>query len=138
MCKLIKVDCKKILGLIVPIIIVVLTSSALSQTIEYPVEVTIKPISLTTSLGQRSAVEIIFKIPRGFWLGDNDPSTRIPSTTSVVMKIQDNFSFEKALFPKPKVVGIPVHKGTSRIFKGKLHVIVPYTVSKDLADGEYT
>jgi len=112
-------------------------SAMFSQTVENPVDVKIKLLTPTIRPGDRSAIEIIFKIPRGFWLGSNDPSTRLPAPTTVVMKQMVNFTFEKPLFPKPKVVGIPVHKGTSRIFKGEIHVIVPFTVYKNAPDGKY-
>ncbi len=114
------------------------SSAAISQTVENPVDIKIKPLTTTLRPGDKSAIEIIFKIPRGFWLGSNDPSTRIPAPTSIEMKQTENFNFEKPLFPKPKVVGIPVHKGTSKIYKGEIHVIVPFSIDKNTPDGEYT
>ena len=126
----------KIYFLIIAIILI-LSSASFSQTIENPIDISIKPLQNTLKAGDKSAIEFIFKVPRGFWLGDNDPSTRNPAPTKIVMKPVNNFTFMKALFPKAKVVGIPVHKGITRIFKGEVHVYVPFNIADNTPDGEY-
>ncbi len=73
----------------------------------------------TVTAGQQSALEMVFKVPRGFWLGDNDPSATIPPPTFNSMKSMENFEFGKALYPKPKERGVPVHKGKTRILKAR-------------------
>ncbi len=109
-----------------------------AQTIKNPIEVTIDAISPTIVPGQKSAIQIIFKIPRGFWLGDSDLSSRIPPPAFIEMQSIENFSFEEPLFPEPKVEGVPVHKGITHVYEGEIRAVVPFTTSKDLKDGEYT
>jgi Omp85 superfamily domain len=114
------------------------SNTSFSQTVENPVDITLKPISNIVAPGQQSALEMVFKIPRGFWLGDNDPSANIPPPTYIEMKSIEDIEFGEVLFPKPKVRGVPVHKGTTRIFDGKLHVIIPFITDASIPEGEYT
>ena len=117
--------------------ILFVASAALSQTVENPIDISMSPLNSTISPGQRSAVILVFRVPRGFWLGDNDPSARNPSGTIIEMEAQEHFEFEQPLFPTPVVTGVPVHKGVTNIFEGEVHVIVPYTTSEALPSGEY-
>lgn len=119
------------------IILLSFAGSIHSQTIENPVVISMRPVSSNISAGEPSAVEVVFKVPRGFWIGDNDLSTRIPAPTYIEMKSIEKFNFQKPQFPKPKVVGIPVHKGTSKIFKGEIHAIIPFLTDENLPDGDY-
>ncbi|MDP2365789.1 MAG: BamA/TamA family outer membrane protein, partial [Ignavibacteria bacterium] len=109
-----------------------------SQTIKNPIDVKINVVSSTIIPGQRSAVEIVFKIPRGFWLGDNNLSSRIPPPVYIEMKQIENFNFEKPLFPESRVEGVPVQKGITHVYEGEIRAVVPFTTSKYLKDGDYT
>lgn len=120
------------------LILLITINVANAQTIKNPILVEINPINSTISPGQRSVVEVVFSIPRGFWLGDNNQSSRIPPPVYIEMKPIQNFTFEDALYPTPKVEGVPVHKGITHVFEGEVRVIVPFTTSNDLKDGDYT
>ena len=138
MFKLINEDGKIIIGSILLTFIIFFTNSTLSQTVENPIDISIHPVNSTVSTGQQSALEMVFKVPRGFWLGDNDPSATIPPPTFITMKSIENFEFGEALFPNPKERGVPVHKGKTRIFEGKVHVIIPFITDASIPEGEYT
>lgn len=119
-------------------ILFIVSSIAHSQTIKNPIEVSMNAISPSINAGQRSAVEIVFKIPRGFWLGDSNLSSRIPPPVYIEIEPINGFSFEDPLFPKPKVEGVPVQKGITHVYEGEIKAVVPFTTNKDLNDGEYT
>ncbi|GMR24990.1 MAG: hypothetical protein BMS9Abin39_0264 [Ignavibacteria bacterium] len=138
MCKLLKENCKILIWSIVPMIIISFTNSTFSQTVENPIDISIKPINTIVTPGQQSALEMVFKVPRGFWLGDSDPSATIPPPTFIVMKSIENFEFGEALYPKPREKGVPVHKGKTRIFEGKVHVIIPFVTNTSIPEGDYT
>ncbi len=115
-----------------------ISPSIYSQTVENPIDISIAPISSVVNPGQQSALEMVFKVPRGFWLGNNNPSATIPPPTFIEMKSEKNFEFGDALFPEPRVKGVPVHKGTTQIYEGKVHIIIPFITDESLPDGEYT
>lgn len=108
-----------------------------SQTVEKPIEIKMEPLDENLVSGQTSAVIITFRIPQGFWLGDNDPSARIPSATIIDMEAPKSFIFEKPRFPEPEVRGVPVHLGITRVFTGEIKVIVPFRVTEDATPGKY-
>ena len=119
-------------------VISIISPSIFPQTIKNPIDVKMNAVNSTISPGQRSAVEIVFSIPRGFWLGDNNLSSRIPPPVYIEMTPIENINFEEPLFPESKVEGVPVHKGITHVFQGEIHVIVPFTTSNDLKEGDYT
>lgn len=123
---------------ILPIVSIFYISTSLSQTVENPLEIYMSPLETTLAPGQSSALTITFRIPRGFWLGDNDRSARIPSATVIDLQKQKYFLFEKPLFPEPEVRGVPVHLGITRVFTGEIKVIVPYKITEDAPPGDYT
>ncbi len=120
------------------LLIIVSSSAANSQTIQNPIEITVHPVNNTISAGEKSALEIIFKVPRGFWIGDNDLSSRMPPPTYIEMQTLDGFEFETALFPPAKISGVPVRKGVTQMYAGEVTAIVPFTTSENLKEGEYT
>jgi len=85
------------LHLIIPLLILLFTTSTDSQTVENPIDISIRPLSTTLIPGQQSALEMVFKVPRGFWLGDNNFSARVPPPTYIQMKSIENFVFGEAL-----------------------------------------
>ena len=117
--------------------ILCLATGAFSQTIEKPIEITMSPVSLTLHPGEHSAVIVAFRVPRGFWLGDNDPSARNPAGTLIEMQSQEHFAFERPQFPAPVVAGVPVRKGFTNIFQGEVRAVVSFTVDENIPDGEY-
>ncbi|MFQ5676358.1 MAG: hypothetical protein ACE5G1_10710, partial [bacterium] len=108
-----------------------------AQTVEHPIEITISPVDANLAPGASSALRITFRIPRGFWLGENDRSARIPAATIIDLQNQQYFSFGQPQFPQPEVRGVPVHLGITRVFTGAINVIVPFQVSGDAPAGEY-
>ena len=124
--------------LIIPTLILLFAATTVSQTVENPIDISIRPLSTTVIPGQQSALEMVFQVPRGFWLGDNDPSATIPPPTFIEMKLIENFEFGKALFPGPRERDVPVHKGKTRIFEGKVHVIIPFITDASIPEGKYT
>ncbi|MCH7772444.1 MAG: hypothetical protein IIA49_15755, partial [Bacteroidetes bacterium] len=124
--------------LIIPTLILLFAATTVSQTVENPIDISIRPLSTTVIPGQQSALEMVFQVPRGFWLGDNDPSATIPPPTFIEMKSIEYFEFGKALFPGPRERDVPVHKGKTRIFEGKVHVIIPFITNASIPEGDYT
>jgi len=114
-----------------------LPSVAIAQTPDHPVLVEMRPAAPTVAPGERSAVVVTFRIPRGFILGPNDPTERNPVGTAVAMVPLDHFSFEPAVFPEPGSIGIPVHKGNAPAFSGKISAVVPFTVDRNVPEGDY-
>jgi hypothetical protein len=107
-------------------------SVSLTQTVENPIEIYMNPLEATLAPGQSSALTITFRIPQGFWLGDNNRSARIPSATVIEMQKQKYFVFEQPRFPEPEVRGVPVHLGLTRVFTGEVKVIVPFKITETL------
>ncbi len=112
-------------------------SLVFGQTVEEPIEISLAAAHSSVSPGQNSALLVTFKIPQGFWLGEDDPSARIPAATVVEVEPQKYFSFGKAQFPMPEVRGVPVHLGLTRVFTGKITAVVPFQVSQDTPPGSY-
>lgn len=122
---------------LVLILSMIILKSGYSQTIEDPVIVTVTPVNQEIAPGGNGALKISFKIPSGFWMGDNDPSNRMPPPTMISIKPIEGFHFSDALFPKSIVAGVPVKKGTTTMYKGEVISIVPFTVDNNISDGRY-
>lgn len=114
------------------------TSSLYSQTVEKPFLIKLNPLERNVIRGENSALILTVMVPNGFWLGDNDPAARAPAATIIKMSPSNNFYFEKANFPKPKVKGIPVHLGYTHIFEGVVNIVIPFTVAKNAVLGKQT
>jgi len=114
-----------------------LNRPGVAQTVEHPIQISIKTASTELAPGQLSAVEITFRIPRGFWLGDKDRSARIPSATVISMQKNNYFQFEEPQFPEPEVRGVPVRLGITRVFVGEITVIIPLKIAKNTPAGTY-
>ena len=129
----------KIIGikLLFYIIIMMSTTIVFAQTMDDPIVISLEPISPMISPGQQSALILSLMVPQGYWLGSNDPVSRNPSATIVEIEPLDHFNFEQPKFPIPLKKGVPVHKGYTNIFNGKVNVIIPFNTHKDIVDGEY-
>ncbi len=114
------------------------SSAGLSQTVENPIEIDMRPASAVLGPGQSSALTITFRIPQGFWLGENDRSARIPAATIIAMQQQEYLVFDQPLFPPPQVRGVPVHLGVTRVFTGEVKVVIPFKIRGDAPPGDYT
>lgn len=114
-----------------------LQNSIFSQTNDLPVLIKLTHINKSIKPSEKSALEVQFKIPKGYWLGSNDPSARNPATTLIEVKPINHFHFEDPVFPKTVSVGVPVHKGYTHIFKEEISVIIPFTTDIDVKDGNY-
>ncbi len=121
---------KKIVFACLFIISLILTRSLDAQTVENPIEISLRPLTEAVPPGESSAVIVTFRIPRGFWLGEKDRSTVIRLDGGA------NLEFGDPQFPKPEVHGVPVHLGTKRVYTGEIRVIVPFTVKKDAHQGK--
>ncbi len=127
------------LSTVITILLIVTSVNKISftQTIEKPIEINVSPVQELLKRGQTSAVVIKFKIPQGFWLGNEDKSTRIPAPTIIELADNPYLIFEKPRFPKPSVKGVPVHNGITKVYTGEVEVIVPFKVKYDALLGEY-
>jgi len=115
----------------------ILQTSIFSQTNKYPILISLSHINKSIKPLEKSALEVRFKIPQGYWLGSSDPSTRNPATTLIEVEPLEHFNFENPIYPKPVAAGVPVHKGYTYIFKEEISVIIPFTTDKDISDGNY-
>lgn len=118
-------------------LIVSSTGFIFSQTMDDPIVISIEPINPIIVPGQKSALILSLMVPQGYWLGSNDPSSRNPSATIVEIEPIDHFNFEQPKFPKSLKRGVPVHKGYTNIFNGKVNVIIPFSTEENIGDGEY-
>ncbi|MFQ5652861.1 MAG: BamA/TamA family outer membrane protein [bacterium] len=116
----------------------VFATTSSSQTVKQPIQISLSPLAETLRAGQSSALVFTFRIPRGFWLGENDRSARIPAATVIDVQAQRHFTFEQPRFPQPEVHGVPVHLGVTRVFTGEIKVIVPFTIADNAPPGDYT
>lgn len=119
------------------IIVVLILNIVKAQTIENPIDITLQPINKIIAQGEESALEVIFQIPKGFWLGDNNVSSRIPPPIMIEMEENNNFIFDKPLFPNSSVEGVPVKKGITHVYKEKIKVVIPFKVAANIPDGNY-
>lgn len=110
---------------------------AYSQTVAHPILIEVAAAHPTVAAGEQSALVITFRIPSGFWLGDNDRSARIPAPTLVYPIDHDGFTFGQPRFPDSEVRGVPVHLGTTRVFEGEITAIVPFRVAEGTTAGDY-
>jgi hypothetical protein len=108
-----------------------------AQTVKDPVLVTIAPLSAELSPGSSSVIKVVFEIPKGFWMGDSDPSSRIPPPTLIEIEPIEGFKFQDPLYPQGKVSGVPVHKGITRMYEERVEVIVPFSVENSVREGDY-
>lgn len=127
----------KYLKLEIIVILFLLSMNTYSQTNKRPILISLSHINKAIKPLEKSALEIKFKIPRGYWLGSSDPSARNPATTLIEVEPLKHFHFEKPIYPKTVAVGVPVHKGYTHIFKGEIKVIIPFTTDNDISDGKY-
>jgi len=127
----------KLLKLELIVILFLFSLNTYSQTNKHPILISLTHINKSIKPLEKSALEVKFKIPRGYWLGSSDPSARNPATTLIEVESLKHFHFEKPIYPKTVTVGVPVHKGYTHIFKGEISVIIPFTTDKDVKDGNY-
>ena len=114
------------------------TSTIFSQSPNMPVVISMHSASLTIVPGEKSVLIIEMKVPRGYWIGSEDLSTRLPAPTIVEMDSDPYITFEKARFPKTVARGVPVHKGNTYVYDGKVTIIVPFSTNKNLPAGEHS
>lgn len=119
------------------LLLLIFSSFSFAQTMDDPIVISLKPINAEINAGQHSALILSLMVPRGYWLGSNEPTSRNPSATIVEIEPVDHFNFEQPKFPEPTAKGVPVHKGSTYVFDGNVNVIIPFTTDENLADGEY-
>ncbi len=109
----------------------------LGQTIENPVLITVNPASATIAPGSESAFIVDFKLPKGIWLGAEGKEARTPPATVIKPVANDKFTFGTPQFPTPFTEGVPAKLGVTKVYKEALQVIIPFTASTDLPEGDY-
>ncbi|RMG68020.1 MAG: hypothetical protein D6715_03410 [Calditrichaeota bacterium] len=107
-------------------------SGLFAQTVENPVQISVKPASPVVHPGEQSALIVTLRIPQGFWIAASTHATRITPIADQV------FQFQPPRFPRPDVAGVPVHLGTRQVYTGEVQAVVPFTVSPGAAPGAYT
>jgi len=110
---------------------IIFTTAGVAQTVENPIKIIVKPLEQTVIPGELSALIFDFRIPNGFWLGENGRSTVITMTEDAY------FDFQKPVFPELEVKGVPVHLGITYVFTGEIRVILPFKIAKNTPAGEY-
>ncbi|WP_337866837.1 BamA/TamA family outer membrane protein [Ignavibacterium sp.] len=113
------------------------TNNISAQTIKEPILIKVMPVTSEIVPGGNGALEVSFKIPSGFWLGDNDHQNRMPPPTLLEVEPIEGFHFGKPLFPEAKPAGVPVKKGVTRMFEGEVVSIIPFSVDKNIKEGKY-
>lgn len=108
-----------------------------TPTVKQPVVIGFEPVDTELEPGQRSALIVTFKIPKYIWLGAQAKEARTPPGTKIDFKDNSNFTFGKPRYPEPDVEGVPNHLGITKVYKGKLTVVVPFTVSENAQMGEH-
>jgi len=111
---------------------------AQKPTVKRPVVIEFEPVDKVVSPGQRSAVEITFKVPKYVWLGAKPGDARTPPGTKIDFEESPYFTFEDPQYPEPSVEGVPVRVGVTRVYEGEVVVVVPYTVNENVDEGTYT
>jgi len=105
--------------------------------VDNPVVITFESVDKQVSPGQKSAFIISFKVPKYIWLGAQAKEARTPPGTRIRFKDNSNISFGEPQYPEPSVEGVPNHLGVTRVYKGELRVVVPFTVSENAEPGEH-
>ena len=123
--------------LLIVFITVSINPFVLGQTNEQPVLISLSHINKSIKPLEKSALEVKFKIPKGYWLGSSDPSARNPAATLIEVESLEHFHFEKPIYPKTATEGVPVHKGYTQIFKEEISVIIPFTTDGNVSEGDY-
>ncbi|PIW70301.1 MAG: hypothetical protein COW08_02565 [Ignavibacteriales bacterium CG12_big_fil_rev_8_21_14_0_65_30_8] len=119
------------------LLILILQGFIFSQTNKHPILISISHINNSIKPLEKSALEIKFKIPQGYWLGSSDPSARNPAATLIEVEPLEHFNFEEPIYPKAVTEGVPVHKGYTQIYKEEISVIIPFTTDKEVKNGSY-
>ncbi|MBK7381614.1 MAG: BamA/TamA family outer membrane protein [Ignavibacteriales bacterium] len=119
------------------LLLLIFAGFGFAQTMDDPIVISLEPISTEINSGQHSALILSLMVPRGYWLGSNERSSRNPSATIVEIEPLDHFTFGQPQFPEPIASGVPVHKGYTYIFDGKVNVIIPFSTDENLENGEY-
>ena len=134
-------------SLLLLIFSLIFVDSASAQTQEFsadrqpsvkdPVVIEFEPAQQEVAPGQKSALIITFKVPKYIWLGAEVGDARTPPATKVQFENSDIFRFGMAQYPEPDVEGVPNHLGITKVFKGQLKVVVPFTVAENASLGEH-
>jgi hypothetical protein len=106
-------------------------------TVEYPVAVTLVPPAGPVAPGAASRLALRIEIPEGLWIGAADRGVRSPGPTVLAAEPSDCLAFEPPEWPEPAVEGIPVKLGTTRVYKGRVTVAVPFRVDPACPAGEH-
>ena len=106
-------------------------------TVNNPVIVSFEPVDDNVQPGQTSSLVITFKVPKYVWLGAQYKEARTPPGTKIEFREHPNISFGEPIYPKPSVEGVPVKVGVTKVYKGEITVVVPYTVADGTSPGQY-
>ena len=70
-------------------------------------------------------------------MGENGKEGRVPPRTKIVAPEIAGFTFDQPLFPESMEDWIPTKLGKTRVHREMVNVIVPFTVSSSVKDGQY-
>lgn len=106
-------------------------------TVDQPIAVSLQATQPALRPGARSFLVLQIAIPDGFWIGAAEGEVRSPGPTRLVLEEQPCVDFGKPDWPKARVEGIPVNLGVTRVYKGRISVVIPIHVKPDCIHGEH-
>lgn len=106
-----------------------------APTVENPIAITLAPAGGAVRPGASSSLVLALAIPEGMWIGAAEGPVRAPGPTRLELEPARYLEFGPARWPRPSVEGIPVRLGTTRVYKGRVTVVIPFRVAADCPPG---
>ena len=108
-----------------------------AQSADKPISIQVLSDNTAVAPGNKSYVAIQFKIPKGLWMGAHGNEGRVPPRTKIKTPQIDGFTFEDPIFPESMEDWVPTKLGKTRVYRDVVNVIVPYSVSNSVNEGDY-
>lgn len=142
--------CSLAAGLVFPVVVlqscgvtrtrVARTAGAQSQesrlTAARPVAVSLRPLHPTVAPGGHGYLLLRILVPEGLWIGAAEGAVRSPGPTTLELGQDPFIEFGEPRWPEPRVAGIPVNLGTTRVHSGRIKVVTPFYVSATCPEGK--
>lgn len=106
-------------------------------TVDHPVAISLEPLQSSVTAGSRSFLLLRFTIPEGIWIGAARRDVRAPGPTVLEMETDSCLRLDKPRWPEPRVEGIPVNLGATRVYTGRIQVVIPFEALADCAEGKH-
>lgn len=119
------------------ILLLFIACIGVSQSSKNPIAIEVLSENGQVAPGNSSYVTIQFKIPNGLWMGANGKEGRVPPRTKIKMPNLAGFTFEEPRFPESMEDWVPTKLGKTRVYRGIVNVIVPYSVSSSVKEGNH-